>query len=304
MRLIWKIAVLVVCVAVIGGAVVSWSIYRTKANRQKLAEAVRTCRVRAEQGDAKAETSLAYMCSNGRGVPQDYAEAGRWYRKAAAQGYAPAENGLGYLYDLGLGVPKDYSEAQRWWRKAADQGYARAQFNLGLMYSNGEGMPQNRAEADRWYHKAADQGDEYARRALGIGWGRCTKLKAFFLLLQFVGGAFLSLDFLRPPWTGWTFRSKIAPLAGVLCLLGVGLNIWGLAHNDFRQVRSTFIALLLAKWLLDGVVLILLIYFLRTAKKTGGPGSPSFRQRYRGNSRLRRWVRSRKRKPMRYIGAM
>ncbi|MGA9672186.1 MAG: hypothetical protein WBQ94_23435, partial [Terracidiphilus sp.] len=82
----------------------------------------------------------------------------------------------------------------------------------------------------------------------------------------------------------------------------VGLNLWGLAHNDFRQTRSTFIAFLLTKWLLDGVVLVLLIYFLRTAKISGGPGSPSFRQRYRGNSRLRRWVRNRKRKQLRYIG--
>jgi hypothetical protein len=45
-------------------------------------------RVRAEQGDAKAQYSLGAAYALGEGVAKDSAEAVKWYRKAADQGYA------------------------------------------------------------------------------------------------------------------------------------------------------------------------------------------------------------------------
>jgi len=36
-------------------------------------------RVRAEAGDASAQSVLGFRYANGEGVPQDYAEAVRWY---------------------------------------------------------------------------------------------------------------------------------------------------------------------------------------------------------------------------------
>src|SRR5439155_330488 len=122
-----RVAVPVVCVAVICGAAISWRAYKAKANARKLAEAASLYRARAEQGDAKAQSDLGHKYFHGNGVPQDYAEAARWYRKAADQGYAKAQYAVGYMYSQGKGVPRDYAEAARWYRRAAKQGdeYAR-----------------------------------------------------------------------------------------------------------------------------------------------------------------------------------
>ena len=70
-----------VFVAVIRGAAVTRQVFRARANGLKLAQDARVCRVRAEQGDAKAEADLGNLYSHGRGVAQDYAEALRWYLK-------------------------------------------------------------------------------------------------------------------------------------------------------------------------------------------------------------------------------
>lgn len=164
MRLIWKIATAVLCVAVIGGAAVAWHLYKAKA---KLADAVRVCRVKAEQGDAKSEFDLAHMYYSGRGVPQNYAEAFRWCRKAAEQGDAKAEYDLAHLYLKAEGVPQDYDEALSWYRKSADQGDAMAEYGVGFMYHWGYGVLQDYAEADRWYRMAADQGNAMAQYELG-----------------------------------------------------------------------------------------------------------------------------------------
>src|SRR5439155_255679 len=132
-RSFWKTGVFVTCVAVICGAVVLWwGVHREKAIERTLAQTATLYRVRAEQGDAKAQFRLGYIYYQGKGVPQDYAEAVRWYRKAADQGDAKAQSDLGYMYYQGKGVPQDYREATRWYRKAADQGDTRAQLALGL----------------------------------------------------------------------------------------------------------------------------------------------------------------------------
>jgi hypothetical protein len=50
-----KVAALVTCVAVICGAAIIWPVYKKKAMERKLAETARVYRVRAGQGDAKAQ---------------------------------------------------------------------------------------------------------------------------------------------------------------------------------------------------------------------------------------------------------
>ena len=59
------------------------------------AAALRLCRSLAEQGDAKAQSALGFMYTNGEGVQKDYAASAKWYRKAAEQGYARAQSALG-----------------------------------------------------------------------------------------------------------------------------------------------------------------------------------------------------------------
>jgi TPR repeat protein len=59
---------------------------------------LRLWRPLAEQGDAKAQTALARLYAQGRGVPRDYTAAMSWYRKAAAQGDDEAQEALARLY--------------------------------------------------------------------------------------------------------------------------------------------------------------------------------------------------------------
>ena len=133
---------------------------------QDYAEALRWYRKAADQGDADAQYSLGNMYRKGQGVPQDYAEALHRYRAAADKGDANAQYALGFMYCKGQGVPQDYGEAVSWFRKAADQGNVQAQYSLGIVYRDGDGVPRDYAESVRWYRKAADQGDKQARRAL------------------------------------------------------------------------------------------------------------------------------------------
>ena len=204
MRLIWKIAVPIACLAAIAGTSLAWHAHKTKANAAaKLAEEVRADRLGAEQGNAEAQTKLGSLYFHGRGVPQDYTEAARWFQKAADQDYARAQDDVAAMYYYGQGVPLDYAEALTWYRKAAEQdnayaetdlgdvfysgkavpqdcaqavfwyrkaadhGYARAEYDLGAVYYHGRGAPQNYAEAFGWYRKAADQNDAEAEFAVG-----------------------------------------------------------------------------------------------------------------------------------------
>jgi Sel1 repeat len=167
LRLFWKIAIPVACVAAIGGAAAVWWVYKAKTNERKLAEEARVCLQHAEQGDAKSESDLCNRYHQGLGVPQNYTEAARWCRKAAEQGDAKAEYGLGYLYYHGQVVTQDYAEAGRWFSKAADQGNINAQDELGYMYLKGLGVQQDDAEAFRLRREAADRGDAKAQYGIG-----------------------------------------------------------------------------------------------------------------------------------------
>ena len=90
-------------------------------DRQDYAAALQLCRPLAEQGDARAQTSLGGMYYNGQGVQRDYAEAAKWVRKAAEQGYAPAQADLGVMYWNGQGVLQDAVLAYMWLNLAAPQ---------------------------------------------------------------------------------------------------------------------------------------------------------------------------------------
>ena len=108
------------------------------------------------------------MYDEGRGVPRNDAEAVKWCRLAADQGAAIAELSIGLMYSEGRGVPQNESEAVKWWRKVAEQGYAQAQYNLGLMYDKGRGVQQNFVQAALWYSLAEKQGNQDATRNLGL----------------------------------------------------------------------------------------------------------------------------------------
>ena len=110
----------------------------------------------AEAGDPLAQTLLAHLTFEGKGVKGDPAGAAQWYLRAAEQGAANAQYNLGVMYENGEGVPRDLGQAADWWHAAARQGYAEAQYNLGALYYNGRGVPKDLARAYVWKSLALD----------------------------------------------------------------------------------------------------------------------------------------------------
>jgi hypothetical protein len=88
--------------------------------QRDLAAAIRIVRPLAEQGNAKAQSYLAYLLVVGPrewrgGVPIDEAESRRWSWRAAKQGDAQGELSVGFQYrDAG-----DYVHAYMWFSLAA-----------------------------------------------------------------------------------------------------------------------------------------------------------------------------------------
>lgn len=129
-------------------------------------KALKLFRSAAQQGNLSAQSVLAWIYANGRGVVRDDAEAVHWYRKLAEQGDTIAQYNLGGMYKTGRGVAKDDAQAVKWYRKAAEMGDRDAQYSLGVSYATGQGVARDYGEAVQWYRKAADQGHDGAREAL------------------------------------------------------------------------------------------------------------------------------------------
>ena len=97
---------------------------------------VADCRVKAEQGNVKAQSNLGVMYESGQGVAQDYKEAAKWYGLAAEQGMAQAQFNLGVMYGNGRGFSKDYVMAHMYWNIAGASGYEGAIKNRGIVEKN------------------------------------------------------------------------------------------------------------------------------------------------------------------------
>ena len=61
-----------------------------------------------------AQSAVAMLYANGRGVQQSYAEAGKWWIKAAEAGDLAAARYAWNLYRNGEGVDRDPAIANRW----------------------------------------------------------------------------------------------------------------------------------------------------------------------------------------------
>ena len=70
---------------------------------------------KAEQGDAKAQNTVASYYETGRGVDRDYDKAMYWYSKAARKGITNAQYHLGIIYDN----VKKYPRAAIMWFEVA-----------------------------------------------------------------------------------------------------------------------------------------------------------------------------------------
>src|SRR5205823_4867189 len=130
--------------------------------------AIKWLRASASQGNTQAQFFLGYLYQAGEGIDRDFAKAAENYQAAAEHGYAPAANNLAYLYDRGQGVPKDLRKAVELYLVAAQTGNYVAQFNLGTMYYRGDGVPRDYSLAAKWFRAAAEEGDAYAQHNLGF----------------------------------------------------------------------------------------------------------------------------------------
>jgi hypothetical protein len=131
-------------------------------------------RIAAAQGNAAAESNLAYAYEHGLGVKQNYSKSVYWLKKSAAQGYAEAEDHLAYAYYAGHGVPKNYFKAFYLLKKAIAKGYIAAKYHLGMVenklgyaYEQGQGMPKNYSKAVYWWKKATAHGNIAAQDNIG-----------------------------------------------------------------------------------------------------------------------------------------
>jgi len=108
---------------------------------------VADCRVKAEQGDAGAQTRLGVMYDIGQGVVRDGKQAVKWYRLAAEQGYADAQYNLGWMYAKGEGVSQDYVMAHMYFNIAAASGFEGAIHSRGM--AEKDMTPSQIAEAQK-----------------------------------------------------------------------------------------------------------------------------------------------------------
>ncbi len=108
----------------------------------------------AEQQDRRAQTLLAMLYRDGKGVTQNLQTAAEWYGRAAALGDPIAQGQLGSFYEDGRGVAMNAAQAAYWYRRSAEQGNAPAAANLGALYEAGNGVPRNETFALALYTQA------------------------------------------------------------------------------------------------------------------------------------------------------
>lgn len=135
-----------------------------------LAEALKTIRRLATQGDAYAEAQffLANCCGSGLlGLQVDHERAYHLYLQAAKQNHAAGSYRVAVCNELGVGTRKDASRAFAFYRKAASLGDTAAMYKLGMVLLSGSlGQPKNTREAIGWLKRAAEQADEENPHAL------------------------------------------------------------------------------------------------------------------------------------------
>jgi len=123
----------------------------------------------ADEGDADAQTSLAFMYQLGQGVEVDHLKAFTLYEKAVAQKQPYALYNMALLYDGGLGgVKQDPLKAHQLFLEAAIAGVPQAQYQVALQFERGISCIKNYSEAAFWYEEAAKRGDAKAFNNLGV----------------------------------------------------------------------------------------------------------------------------------------
>ncbi len=123
----------------------------------------------SEEGDANAQTSLAYMYQNAQGCEINEAKALELYTKASEAFEPYALFNLAILYASGLGgVTHDQFKAYELFMEAAIREVPHAMYEVALMLERGLGCLQNFSEAAFWYEEGAKRGHLECFNNLGV----------------------------------------------------------------------------------------------------------------------------------------
>jgi TPR repeat protein len=91
------------------------------------------CMMKANLGDADAQTWVGIMYYDGKGVPQDDDKAFDWFTKAAEQCEVVAQYNLGVMYEDGRGARQDYSMAHMFFNLAAANGNSQGAWRRSII---------------------------------------------------------------------------------------------------------------------------------------------------------------------------
>lgn len=117
----------------------------------------------ARRGDVEAQVALGIVYGEGfLGVSQNPSESEYWYTKAAEQGNEKAQSTLAYKYEKGDFGFVDYKKAMKWDLKAAEQGNMDSMCGVGDKYLYGKGVIQDYVVAHMWFNIAASHGHYFA----------------------------------------------------------------------------------------------------------------------------------------------
>lgn len=123
----------------------------------------------ADEGNADAQTSVAFMLQNAQGCEVDEAKALELYKKAAEtkQPYALFNLAILYLNGIG-GAQHDLFKAHELYMEAAIREVPQAMYEVALMLERGLGCTANFSEAAFWYEEGAKRGHLESFNNLGV----------------------------------------------------------------------------------------------------------------------------------------
>jgi TPR repeat protein len=96
----------------------------------------------------KGAALLGHNLATGQQAKADLAAAFRLTLQAAEDGYVPAQSAVAMMYANGKGVQQNYAAAGNWWRRASSGGDLAAARHAWNLYRNGEGVARDRTLAN------------------------------------------------------------------------------------------------------------------------------------------------------------
>jgi TPR repeat protein len=143
-------------------------------NKPTKAKSIASLKLKAEEGDAKAQYQLGVAyAKGGKAVKRDNRAAIAWLEKSALQNHIDAQLELGGLYShMGIAL-RDYEKSYQWTEQAASTGnHPEAHYQLAGKYSAGQGVNQDMQKAMEHYKKSGELGHVSAMETLGNGYFR------------------------------------------------------------------------------------------------------------------------------------